>query len=1061
MVKKTQRTYLFKAIKKNGISFFAVALIAATSIAIYLGIQSGAEAILQYAGLCFEENRLATSEITCAIGITQEDIDALAKQSEVDTVEGGYRTMALIDTPKEKITVQIRSLLRELNRPTVLEGTLPAEDNEVAIERQFALEQGAKVGDEIKIEHSGEFKNDTFIITAIINEPSFSCADVNDSRGKSEVGFGSASYYMEVTPDAFDTSYYNDCFTNAYIENKALCDIYFYSDEYEAKEKSILENLEAFGEERAESTGKSADGIRQNNWVVSGRNDMGDVRAVKTVVEGLFTLSYSFALIFLLVAIVVCYAAVEKMINDQRSLIGVQKALGLTPKEIFTHYLSYNILCAVLGIIIGCICSVLIVENLVLHIFTGEFVFEKIPLSFVYDNAIIVSVLCLLIFIFATFAGCTKVLKQSAISLLRGEMPTQQKAYFFESWRAYKHLSLYSRTMIKNVLNDKGRILTTVMGVVGCVSLLIITFTLKFAISNAPDRHFEKYFLFENRLTVNSKICELEDYEKILEQEDITFIRVQDKLKRFRVEDGNWENIHIVAVDDSEQIKDFIYLEDTDTKEALEIPTDGVLISKKCADNFDLQVGSTIELMGADGSPKKCKVAGVTEHYLPYHQIITSVDFYENLMGESADECVFLLKGDIDGLFDKVRDKDGFLSLKDNSEYMTSFASINLVIVICLCFSAILAVLVLLNQMNMYINKKSKEMKSNKKVIIAVCIICALCVIAVICILNNRKPNEEKEEYRNIQIYDVSGTVQIERTGTGSIDAYSGMMLQSGDVIETGADSYLYLKLDEDKYILLEPDSKACIVASGNMQDSKTYINLEKGAIVNRIDVDLSADSVYEINTPNSTMAVRGTNFRIGLESDENGIFDTELEVFEGEVLCEPKSIDGNTPNKMYCKSGKALKINGIEGNASCTESNENINYNSMSIETLKFLKEIISSGVDISISETELDTIISQKESETTTEETTTEEAAAEKKTTQKKQNSNATTTKKNSTTAKSTTATTTKQSTTTTAKQTTTTTTKQATTTTTESTTEKEAPTEEIPPEDSWSGSDSADSP
>lgn len=839
MVKKTQRTYLFKVIKKNGVSFFAVALIAATSIAIYLGIQSGAEAILQYAGLCFEENKLATSEITCANGITQEDIDALAKQSGVDTVEGGYRTMALIDTPKEKITVQIRSLLKEMNCPTVLEGKLPTADNEVAIERKFAMEQSAKVGDKISIEHDGELKSETFIITAIINEPSFSCADVNDSRGKSEVGFGSASYYMEVTPGAFDTSYYDGCFTTAYVENKALCDIYFYSEEYESKEKGVLEDLEAFGKERAkiryeslsnevtdkisdaeneladaekeyqdgenklenakknlsynkresnkslntiraalknlglsenlneakaqldamgpagaelsasitayqkgvnrisvaeseiaanekelatakseledaqlklDDAKKSADEIQQKDWVVSGRNDMGDVRAVKVIVEGLFTLSYSFALIFLLVAIVVCYAAVVKMIDDQRALIGAQKALGFKTREIFTHYLSYNILCAVLGIIIGCVCSVVIVENLVLHIFTGEFVFEKIPLSFVGDNAVIVSILCLVIFVFATFAGCTKVLKQSAISLLRGEMPTQEKAYFFESWKGYKHLSLYSRTMIKNVLSDKGRILTTIMGVVGCISLLIITFTLKFAISNAPDLHFEKYFFFENRLTVNSEICSVEDYEKILEEDDISFIRIQDKLKNFRTKGGNWENIHVVAVDDDEQIKDFIYLEDVDTKEAIKVPDDGVLISKKCADNFDLGVGSVIELMDADGNPRECKVAGVIEHYLPYHQIITSVDYYEELMGEEADKCVFLLKGDIDGLLNKVKNEDGFLSLKDNSEYMTAFASINLVIIICLCFSAILAVLVLLNQMNMYINRKSKEL---------------------------------------------------------------------------------------------------------------------------------------------------------------------------------------------------------------------------------------------------------------------------------------------------------------------------------------------------------------
>ena len=746
MVKKTQITYLLKTIKKNGVSFIAVALIAATSIAIYLGIQSGAVAILKHAGQNFAQNRLATSEITCANGITHEDIDALAEQPEVDTVEGGYRTMALIDSSTEKITVQIRSLLKELNRPAVMEGELPAAADEVAIEKKFASQQDAKVGDIIKIEHDGELLNDTFVITAIINEPSFSSGILNDSRGKSEAGFGSAAYYMEVAPEAFDASYYDDCYTTAYVENKGLNDIYFYSEEYDAKEEGVLDNLEKFGEERAEiryeslsqeaeekirdielaltyagegyrigetqleDAQKDAAEIEYKDWVVSGRNDMGDVRAVKIIVDGLFTLSYSFALIFLLVAVIVCYAAVVKMIDDNRSLIGAQKALGFQTKEIFAHFMSYNVLCAVLGIIIGCVCSVLIVENLVLIVFAREFVFEKIALSFVGGNAVLVCLLCLVIFVLATIAGCTKVLRQSAISLLRGEMPTQQKAYFFESWKGYQALSLYGRTMIKNVLSDKGRILTTIMGVVGCISLLIITFTLKFAVTNAPAMQFEKYFFFENRLAVNSEICEVEDYEEILNQEGISYSRIQDKLENFSTKDGKRDNIHVVAVDSDEQIEGFIYPEDVETRKAVNIPDDGVLISKKCADNFELEKGSVIEIMDADGNPREFKVSGVIDHYLPYHQMITSVDYYEEVMGEKADKCIFLLKGNIDGLYEKVKTRDGFLSLKDNSEYLIPFESINLVIIICFVFSAILAVLVLLNQMNMYINRKSREL---------------------------------------------------------------------------------------------------------------------------------------------------------------------------------------------------------------------------------------------------------------------------------------------------------------------------------------------------------------
>lgn len=732
MVKKTQRKYLLKAIKKTGVSFFAVALIAATSIAIYLGIQSGAVTILQYTDYYFEENRLANMEIVCANGITQEDVDMLRKQPQVDTVEGGYKTMVLMDSEEEKIIVQVRSLLEEMNQAVVLEGELPKADDEVAIEQKFALKQGIALGDELRIEHDGELVHDVFRVTAIINEPAFSCADVQDARGKGDVGFGSASYYIEVAKEAFDASYYDNCYGVVYVENKALSGIYFYSDEYAETESALICDLEEFGKERAklrydslmqqatEKIGaaglepadaeKVLKDIQQKDWIVSGRNSMGDVSGIETIVEGLFTLSYSFALVFLLVAVVVCYAAVVKMIDDQRMLIGAQKALGFHTKEIFLHYLSYNILAAILGIIIGCICGVVIVENLVLYVFGVEFLFEKIPLAFVWKEAGVVAVLCIMIFVLATCAGCIKVVRQPAVSLLRGELPTQKKAYFFESWGIYRKMNLYSRTMIKNVLGDKGRILTTIMGVVGCMSLLIITFTLKFSISNATDVQFENYFLYENRLVINTEAGQVQEYEEILEQEAISFRRIQDKLQNFRVEGDDWKTIHVIAADNTEQLENFVYLEDIETKKQMELPKEGVLISRKCADNYDLKSGSVIEVMDAEGNARECKIAGVIEHYLPYHQIVTSVEYYEKVFGEKADACVFLLKGNIDGLYEKVRDKDGFMSLKDNSEYKDTFSSINLVIAICMAFSAVLAVLVLLNQMTMYINRKAKEL---------------------------------------------------------------------------------------------------------------------------------------------------------------------------------------------------------------------------------------------------------------------------------------------------------------------------------------------------------------
>ncbi|MGN0246786.1 MAG: FtsX-like permease family protein [Lachnospiraceae bacterium] len=825
MVKKAKTKYLLRTIKKNGVPFFAVAFIAATSIAIFLGLQSSAKAILKEVDRYFVTNRLESLEITCANGITKEDIEAIAGWEDVDAVEGGYSAMAIMDSEQEKITIQARSLLSDMNDPVILEGTLPSAPNEAAVEEKFADEKGIKVGDEIILEHDGNFVSDTFRVTAIVNEPFFCCATIKDARGKSTQGLGSASYYIMLHKDAFDSSYYSDCYTTAYVKNNALDAYYYFSDEYKEQEAAFKEKLETLGQERAQlrfdsltddaqseiesaqseiadseqelSDGESqieenkkdldealkkieaqlgamglsqdpdmaleqldafgaaalplkasiteyqegidklreaeaeledskkelddakaeladakkeAEDIQLKDWIISIRNDVGDVRGVKTIVDGIFGLSYSMSIIFLLVAIVVCHAAISRMIDEQRTLIGAQKALGFASGEILNHYMVYNTLCAILGIMIGWLASVVIVEILVIHIFKPNFLLGSIALTFAWEEALLTAVICLAVFLTATYVACAKLVRLPATTLLRGEVPVNGKSYFFEKWKSYKKLNLYSKTMIKNVLSDKGRMMTTIMGVVGCISLLVICFSLKLAIENSSVLQFDRYFLYENRLVIDTSVGSRGEFEQVLNEENIDYTVIQDKLKNFRVNGGSWETAHIVAVSDFEKLADFMYVQDIQTKSTADVPTDGILVSRKCAEKFDISEGSTVEFMDSEGNPKEFQVVGVMEHYLPYHLFVTTDSYYETAMKEETDESVFLLKGDITGLYEKVRDMDGYLSLKDNSEFERSADAVNMVIMICLVLSAVMALLVLLNQIVMHINRKAREL---------------------------------------------------------------------------------------------------------------------------------------------------------------------------------------------------------------------------------------------------------------------------------------------------------------------------------------------------------------
>ena len=799
VMKRTQKTYLFKTIKKNIVSFLAVALMMATGIAIYLGDQSSAQAILEKADNYFVENKLQSLEVSSVYGITEEDIEAIAGLDGVDAVEGGYSSMVLLDVGNGtgKVLVHAQSLLDSMNTPVVLEGTLPISEKEVAIEQNMAEKEGIQLGDTITIEHGGELKSDTFVVSAIMNTPAYCCAKAQDTRGMSDKGIGSAYYYISLPKEAFDASYYSNSYTKAYIKNYELDNYFYFSDEYKEKEADFKDQVESLGEERAilrfedvritvqdglteaeetlenytqgledarallesilkqaglptdiEKAKKQADSLGRyqdaflkivkelekaderlteakeeleqakedaavmevENWVVSIRNDIGDVRSIDIIVEGLYGLSYSMAIIFIIVSVTVCYSAISRMVSEQRTLIGMQKALGFTSREILHHYMGYSIICGLFGVLEGWITSLLTVQTLSLNIYEDVFLFGDIPRSFAWGHAVLISVFFLIVFLMASYAACKKEIALQATELLRGEVPERDKPFLFEKMGFYQKLRLYTRTMIKNAFGDKPRMMTTIMGVAGCIILLVISFTILLTMNDSFVKQFEEYFLYENRLVVDGDIADFEEFEAILDAENIEYTRIQDKLKLYREESGNWSGAHVVAVSDAEKLKKFMVLEDPDTRQYHELPEEGMLVSLRCAENYGLETGSVLEIMGSDGNPRKASVAGVIEHYLGYNLFVVSDSYYEEIMGEKADQCVFLLKGDVEGLYDKVKTIDGFLSLRDNSDYAGMGDALTMVVMICFVFAAIMAVLVMLNQNVMYINRKAKEL---------------------------------------------------------------------------------------------------------------------------------------------------------------------------------------------------------------------------------------------------------------------------------------------------------------------------------------------------------------
>ncbi|MGN0427625.1 MAG: FecR domain-containing protein [Agathobacter sp.] len=201
---------------------------------------------------------------------------------------------------------------------------------------------------------------------------------------------------------------------------------------------------------------------------------------------------------------------------------------------------------------------------------------------------------------------------------------------------------------------------------------------------------------------------------------------------------------------------------------------------------------------------------------------------------------------------------------------------------------------------------------------------------------------QKEESYRSIRIYELNGTATIQRENIGEVDAVENLYLDSGDRIFVGADSTMRLKLDEDKYILVEENSILSIVAEGTSADSKTSIHLEQGAITNEIQNPLSENSTYNVSTPNSVMAVRGTVFRVEVLFDEAGEVYTKVSTFEGSVGSSLILPDGTRQVEvLFIEGGTETLIRMSEEITEYVVMPQEIDYRQTPVTVLEFLQEI------------------------------------------------------------------------------------------------------------------------
>lgn len=230
-----------------------------------------------------------------------------------------------------------------------------------------------------------------------------------------------------------------------------------------------------------------------------------------------------------------------------------------------------------------------------------------------------------------------------------------------------------------------------------------------------------------------------------------------------------------------------------------------------------------------------------------------------------------------------------------------------------------------------------EKIMGHKKII---AVVAAVAVVILGVFLYMMASGNKNTSYRSIKIVEMEGTVTIDRDGIDGLNASINMNLVSGDSVTTSQNSYVVLKLDTDKYVMLGENGAMTVTAEGSETSGRTSIQLASGSVLNEIQNPLGQNSTFDIVTPNATMSVRGTVFEVRKNADGTiGVL-----VYDGKVAV---GLDGKEP-AMY-QAGEYTEFTGGNAPEFLTEKGT-ITEAQMSEEVLERLQKIQEQGRDLNL---------------------------------------------------------------------------------------------------------------
>ncbi len=499
-----------------------------------------------------------------------------------------------------------------------------------------------------------------------------------------------------------------------------------------AKGKAELEDARTDGlkelndaKEKLDKAKQDIEELEEGSWTVLTREQHYHSRTYKNTVQQMQAIANIFPIFFFLVAALVCLTTMTRMVDEQRGQIGILMALGYTPLQCASKYLTYAALATLIGEVLGAVIGLLTLPAVIYNAWNMMYIQPRMKIYIPWTLILLSSASFLAVMLLTTWYSCSKDMKEVPAQLLRPKAPKVGKSTMIEKAAIiWSHLSFTWKVTIRNLIRYKKRLIMTMIGVGGCTALLITGFGIRDSINSMVDLQFDEIVLYDGTASFSEDFSysRYRSYAEALEENEmISKVSLAGSYSAIASVKNQEETVYVQTFRDDEEISKLYELRTRKGHDQLHLTDDGIIINEKLAENLGLSAGDELVLESRAGVKKSIPITAVCEMYIQHYVFMTE-ECYRNVYGTSATRDTVLIKAedgaDLNDIKQMLSDDEHISSINFYDAILENFKSmvksLDLIVWVLIAASMSLAFVVLGNLTNINISERQREIATLK-----------------------------------------------------------------------------------------------------------------------------------------------------------------------------------------------------------------------------------------------------------------------------------------------------------------------------------------------------------